>query len=186
MIPDVLIPFVTIGLAELGDKTQLSILLLSSKTKKHLNLLLGVMLAFLITDGVAVLVGSWVTSVVPILWLKIISGLIFIFFGILTLGDTDSEGAAKAYSRNPFISGFVMIFLTEWGDKTQIAAALFATKYRPLLVLVSTLAALALLSAMAVYLGRFISDKIDKKTISKIAGILFILIGASFFLFLIK
>ena len=45
MIPDVLIPFVTTGLAELGDKTQLSILLLSSKTKKHLELLLGVMAA---------------------------------------------------------------------------------------------------------------------------------------------
>ncbi|MCX5859418.1 MAG: TMEM165/GDT1 family protein [Proteobacteria bacterium] len=186
MIPDLLIPFLTIGLAELGDKTQLSILLLSSKTKKHLELLLGVMTAFLITDGIAILIGSWITSVVPMAWIKIVSGVIFIVFGILTLKDTDEEGRDKLYSSNAFIAGFVMIFLTEWGDKTQIAAALFATKYHPLLVLISTLAALAVLSVMAVYLGKFIAEKIDKKIISRIAGILFILIGASFFLFLLK
>lgn len=185
MIPDLLIPFITIGLAELGDKTQLSILLLSSKTKKHLELLLGVMAAFLITDGVAVLIGSWLTSVVPMVWIKIVSGVIFIVFGVLTLRDTDEEARDKLYSPNAFIAGFVIIFLTEWGDKTQIAAALFATEYHPGLVLFSTLAALAILSVMAVYLGKFISDKIDKKIISKIAGILFVLIGASFFLFMI-
>jgi len=51
IIEDILIPLVAIAAAELGDKTQISILLLSSKTKKHLQLLLGVMLAFLIVDG---------------------------------------------------------------------------------------------------------------------------------------
>jgi len=55
MIEDILVPLIVTGLAEFGDKTQLSILLLSLRTKKHLYLLLGVMLAFLIVDGVAVL-----------------------------------------------------------------------------------------------------------------------------------
>jgi len=54
MVQDILIPLIVTGLAEFGDKTQLSILLLSSRTKKHLHLLLGVVLAFLIVDGVAV------------------------------------------------------------------------------------------------------------------------------------
>jgi putative Ca2+/H+ antiporter (TMEM165/GDT1 family) len=35
---------------------------------------------------------------------------------------------------------------------------------------------------MAVYLGKIIMEKVDKRTISTIAGIMFILIGASFFL----
>jgi len=55
IIEDILIPLVAIAAAELGDKTQISILLLSSKTKKHLQLLLGVMLAFLIVDGIVIL-----------------------------------------------------------------------------------------------------------------------------------
>jgi putative Ca2+/H+ antiporter (TMEM165/GDT1 family) len=74
-----------------------------------------------------------------------------------------------------------MIFLAEWGDKTQIASALFATMYDAWLVLVGTLSALALLSVMAVFLGQFIVARIDKRTISKAAGTLFILMGVSFF-----
>jgi len=76
---DVLIPLIVIGLAEFGDKTQLSILLLSSKTRKHLHLLLGVMLAFLIVDGAAVLIGSWIINKKV---LTKIAGTLFILMGI--------------------------------------------------------------------------------------------------------
>jgi len=76
MLPGLLLPLVAVGLAEPGDKTQLSILLLSSRTKNHLQLLMGVMLAFLIVDGAAILIGSFVISVVPIVFLKIVSSII--------------------------------------------------------------------------------------------------------------
>jgi len=79
MIADALIPLIVIGLAEFGDKTQLSILLLSSKTKKHLHLLLGVMLAFLIVAGAAVLIGSWIINKKV---LTRITGTLFILMGI--------------------------------------------------------------------------------------------------------
>jgi len=79
MIADALIPLIVIGLAEFGDKTQLSILLLSSKTKKHLHLLLGVMLAFLIVAGAAVLIGSWIINKKV---LTRITGTLFILTGI--------------------------------------------------------------------------------------------------------
>jgi len=183
MITDILIPLIITGLAEFGDKTQLSIFLLSSKTKKHLHLLLGVMLAFLIVDGVAVLIGSWIINIVPIRLLKILSGIIFIIFGMLILRDKEVKGKNRLYFRNSFLSGFALIFVTEWGDKTQIAAGIFATKYNPLMVLTGAMTALALLSITAIYLGRFISNKVDKKVVTKIAGIVFILMGISFFLF---
>jgi len=183
MISDVLIPLIVIGLAEFGDKTQLSILLLSSKTKKHLHLLLGVMLAFLIVDGTAVLIGSWVINIVPIRFLKILSGIIFTIFGILILRDKEVKGESGLYSRSSFFSGFTLIFITEWGDKTQIAAGIFATKYNALMVLIGAMTALALLSIMAIYLGRFVSNRMDKKVVTKIAGTVFILMGISFFLF---
>lgn len=93
LIPDLLIPLVTVGLAELGDKTQLSLVLLSSKTEKRLQLLLGVMLAFLIVDGIGILLGSWITNVVPESWLKTLSGITFLAFGLMTLlgNRTDME-----------------------------------------------------------------------------------------------
>jgi putative Ca2+/H+ antiporter (TMEM165/GDT1 family) len=52
MIQDILIPFLLVGIAELGDKTQLAVLILSTKTKKYTSLLSGVMLAFFLTTGV--------------------------------------------------------------------------------------------------------------------------------------
>jgi len=183
MIADILIPLITTGLAEFGDKTQLTILLLSSKTEKHLHLLLGVMFAFLIVDGVAVLVGTWVTNVVPISLLKIFSGIIFIILGGLLLNQHQRKEEIRLYWGNSFLSGFTLIFITEWGDKTQITSGIFATQYNPFLVLTGAVAALALLSGMAVYLGKFISNKVDKRLMTKIAGILFMLMGISFFLF---
>lgn len=183
MIEDVLIPLIMIGLAEFGDKTQLSIFLLSSKTKKHLHLLLGAMLAFLIVDGVAVLIGSWIINIVPIRLLKIFSGIIFIIFGVLILRNKEGKEKSKSYFKNSFLSGFALIFITEWGDKTQIASGILATKYNPLMVLIGAMTALALLSVMAIYLGRFVSNKVDKKVVTKIAGTVFILMGISFFFF---
>jgi len=177
MIADILIPLVAISLAELGDKTQLSILFLSSKTKKHLHLLLGVVLAFLIVDGVAVLLGTWIMNIMPIIWLNILSGIIFIIFGIFLLRENKIQGESKFYFKNPFLSGFVLIFASEWGDKTQIASGLFATQYNSWMVLAGVMTALTLLSTIAIYLGKFISSKVDKKVITRICGIVFILIG---------
>ena len=65
MIQDILVPFLTIGLAELGDKTQLAILCLASKTRRHLQLLLGIILAFVIADGLAVFLGNYITNLIP-------------------------------------------------------------------------------------------------------------------------
>jgi putative Ca2+/H+ antiporter (TMEM165/GDT1 family) len=177
MIPDILIPLIATGIAELGDKTQLSILLLSSKTQKHLQLLLGIMTAFLIVDGTAVLIGSWIINIVPINLLKIGSGVIFILFGLLMLRTNETKGETKLRFQNSFLSGFILIFISEWGDKTQITSGLFAAQYNSLLVLTGVMTALTLLSILAIYLGKLISAKISQNTISKIAGIVFILLG---------
>jgi len=69
---------------------------------------------------------------------------------------------------------FVFIGLAELGGKTQIASGLFATKYNPVMVFIGVLSALTLLSVMAIYLGKFIALKMNKRAISKVAGIVFI------------
>ncbi len=171
---------IAVGLAEIGDKTQLSVLLLSSRTRKYAQLLLGVMLAFLIVDGIAILVGAWLTSIIPVHIIKLVSGAIFVIFGIMILRGKEENAESDQSPKNAFVSGFSVIFLAEWGDKTQIASALFAAEYNPWMVLIGVMTALTALSIMAIYLGRFISGRIDKKVITKIAGSVFILIGLSF------
>ena len=176
MIQDLLIPFVSVGLAELGDKTQLAVLCLASKTKKYLRLLLGVILAFAITDGLAILLGNFITAHIPILYIKIVSGTLFIIFGLVTLLKNRTE-KARCELKQPFTSGFFLILVSEMGDKTQIASGLFATKYNPVMVFIGVLSALTVLSVMAVYLGKFIALRMNKRVISKIAGVMFIALG---------
>ncbi len=81
-----------------------------------------------------------------------------------------------------FIVPFITIVLAELGDKTQIAAGLFATKYNGVLVFLGVIFALAILSLLAVYLGKFIMEKLNRRMISYIAGAIFIIIGILAFL----
>ena len=165
MIQDILIPFLAIGVAELGDKTQLAVFCLASKTKRCLQLFLGVLLAFILADGLAVVLGSYITEIFPMEYIKIGSGIIFIAFGVFTLIN-HSKGEKKCEIKTPFASGFWLILFSEMGDKTQIASALFAARYNPVFVLVGVLSSLAVLSLMVIYLGRFVVTKINKKTVS--------------------
>ena len=181
MIQDFLIPFLAIGLAELGDKTQLAVFCLASKTKKYLQLFIGVVLAFVIADGLAILLGDFIAKNIPMNYVKIGAGTIFIVVGIYMLANYKKE-EKKHEIKTPFMSGFWLVLISEMGDKTQIASGLFATKFNPVLVFIGVIAALIVLSVIAIYLGKFVMEKINKKTVSFIAGILFILIGIiSFF-----
>jgi len=81
-----------------------------------------------------------------------------------------------------FFSAFLLILLTEWGDKTQIAAALFAIQYNPWFVFLGTISALFMLSIIAIFFGKIIYNRIPKQTINKIAAGVFIIIGITFFI----
>lgn len=176
MFNDFLVPFLVVGLAELGDKTQLAVFCLSSKTKEYSKLILGVMLAFLIADGLAIVFGEALTKFIPSFYIKLFAGLIFLIVGIFMLFQKDDDEMV-CNLKTPFFSAFSLILISEMGDKTQITAGLFATKYNPYFVFLGVILALFLLSVMAVYFGKFIFKHIKKKLISQIAGTLFVLIG---------
>ncbi|MEM2942740.1 MAG: TMEM165/GDT1 family protein [Candidatus Bathyarchaeia archaeon] len=175
-----LIPIVTVLLAELGDKTQISILLLSSEERRRLRLLLGVLTAFLVVDGFAVLIGSRVMVLAPLNVLKVLSLVIFVVFGVLKLRERGVEGGGLFYSGEPFLSGFVLVGVAEWGDKTQIVSGLLAAKYDALMVLIGTMIGLGLVSTIMIWLGKSILSKIDRRIMTKVAGATLILVGISF------
>jgi len=78
-----------------------------------------------------------------------------------------------------FIAIFGTVFLAELGDKTQLATVLFASKPGAGLVTVFVAASLALVlsSAIAVAAGSVISNYVDPRVLSWIAGAGFIVIG---------
>lgn len=182
MLDAFLIPFVSIFLAELLDKSQLTVFLLSTKTKKHLQLLSGVVLAFVFVDGSAIVFGSIISTFIPEQILKLASGLLFIVFGLLALKSGNSETESNAKLRNPIISGFALVFLSEWGDKTQIASGVFALRYPPVVVFFAVISALTLISIIALKAGSVLIKRVNKRTISLLSGTVFIMLGVLFLL----
>lgn len=77
--------FVTLFLAELGDKTQLAIITLTAKTESKWTVFLGASLALVLVSLLAVLVGGVLTQFIPAEWLQRIVAVAFIVIGVLML-----------------------------------------------------------------------------------------------------
>lgn len=174
------VPFFTIAAAELFDKSQLAILLLATRNHKHLVLFTSVALAFGILSLIAVLVGGTVAEFIPPSIVKIGAGILFLFFGIQTLLQKSADHINTKKKSLTFWGGFLLIFLSELGDKTQLATITFATQFPPFIVFLASFAALLLLAILAIWLGKMISRFENKAIISKIAGIIFIILGFTF------
>lgn len=176
MINDFFVPFFAIGLAELGDKTQFAILCISLKTKKHGLVLAGALLAFILADGSAVLLGSYLSRIFPFIYVSLFAGVLFVAIGISMLVKTKEENEEYQISK-PFLSSFGLIVLLEMGDKSQIAAGMFATQFNPLLVLLGVVTSLFCLSLIAVLVGKHVLKKVPMRTVAVISGVIFIAIG---------
>ncbi len=82
--------FGAVFIAELGDKTQLATLSLSSGATSKWAVFAGSALALCTTSAIAVVAGGLVSRVVPPVYLRRIAGGVFIVLGVLyiaTRGD---------------------------------------------------------------------------------------------------
>jgi putative Ca2+/H+ antiporter (TMEM165/GDT1 family) len=74
--------FGTIFLAELGDKTQLAAIMMTSKTKLPLSVFMGASLALCLVTLVGVLLGEGLIAVIPQNILKKVAALAFVAIGL--------------------------------------------------------------------------------------------------------
>ena len=72
----------TIFLAELGDKTQLAAIMMTSKTGRPLSVFGGAVVALALVTLIGVLVGEGLISVVPQHMLKKAAALAFMIIGV--------------------------------------------------------------------------------------------------------
>lgn len=82
-------PIVTVAiaffLAEMGDKTQLMTITIAAENQQPLLILMGTTVGMLIADGIGILGGAWMCRHIPEVYIKWVAGVIFMFFGTLTL-----------------------------------------------------------------------------------------------------
>jgi putative Ca2+/H+ antiporter (TMEM165/GDT1 family) len=79
--------FITIFLAEMGDKTQLATLLMAAQSQSPASVLLGAGIALVATSLVGVLLGRWLSKVVSPATLDLLAALLMLAIAILLLGD---------------------------------------------------------------------------------------------------
>ncbi|HEY5275031.1 MAG TPA: TMEM165/GDT1 family protein [Coriobacteriia bacterium] len=111
---------ILIALAELGDKTQLLALALACRYKAW-QVIVGIFFATLAIHLLSTIVGQLVGDVIPRFWLSLVTGLLFIGFGVWTLrGDSETDEEAPPARFGPIVTVGIAFFLAELGDKTQI------------------------------------------------------------------
>ncbi len=170
-------------LAELGDKTQLALVALSSRSPPR-RVLAGAIAAFLLLTALAVTVGAALARYVPATALAVAAGLLFLVFAVLALrkGSDGEETSPRA----GFLGAFLAIAVGEMGDKTQLTLAALASNQEPWAVGVGGFAALALSSLFAVLLGsrlgKWVRPQVLRYVTAGLFGVvgLFLLVRAAF------
>ena len=182
MLSAFLISLAVVALSEMGDKTQLLALLLAAKFRKPVPILIAIFLATLVNHGVSAVLGQWITTVLsPIVLLWIVSlGFIAMAVWMLIpdeLGD-ESESINKWQKYGVFGATFVLFFLAEIGDKTQIATVALAARFDSIgWVTLGTTIGIMLVNAPAVFIGNKLAEKLPISLIHKIGALVFLVIG---------
>jgi len=172
--------FALIALAEIGDKSQLVCVALAAR-HRHWPVILGAITAFLALNTLAVLFGAGVAAWVPERIMAGLVSLLFAAFGIHALykqDDDESEDAVEMSDHGIFITALLLIFVAEFGDKTQIAVAGLAGSFDPLPVWLGATAALVMVSILGVWAGRTVLQRLPLLWLHRISGAIFLLFAS--------
>jgi len=89
--------------------------------------------------------------------------------------DLDNSQQKSVWSI--LLKSFLLTFIAEWGDRTQIATIALAASKNPIGVTLGAILGHAICAAIAVIGGRLIAGKISERQITFLGGFLFIIFG---------
>ncbi|MEH2049540.1 TMEM165/GDT1 family protein [Nostoc sp.] len=187
-----------ITVSELGDKTFFIAVILAMHHPRRL-VFIGVTSALAAMTILSVLFGQAV-SLLPKVYIHYAEIALFIAFGIKLLYDAskmssaacdtevveEAEAAVKQAdlqlpkhktSLAIIIEAFVLTFMAEWGDRTQIATIALAAGNNPVGVTIGGILGHAICAAIAVIGGKMIAGRISERQLTLIGGFLFLVFG---------
>jgi Ca2+/H+ antiporter, TMEM165/GDT1 family len=171
-----LVSTVVVALSEIGDKTQFLALVLATRFRQPLPIVLGMVVATLANHTLAGLVGAWVRRVVPEEYLRWLLAASFVAVALWALKpDRQEEGPVQAGRFGIFAITVVSFFMAEMGDKTQIATVMLAAQFHSLpAVIAGTTFGMLLADVPVVYLGRAAAARIPLRLARVAAAALFL------------
>lgn len=176
--------FVSFGLiffAELGDKSQLVALWFATRYKWWL-VIAAVTVATLVVHFFSTLLGASADALLPEPALLIIVGLSFFFFAAWGLrGDVLDErsGPAARTMWSAFIAVTTAFFLSELGDKTQLATVSLGGSQESFVgVWLGSTAGMVVADALAIVAGVLLGKRLPERLMAIVAAVLFAVFGA--------
>ncbi|HZR15205.1 MAG TPA: TMEM165/GDT1 family protein [Acidimicrobiia bacterium] len=174
-------PLVFVG--ELPDKTMFASLVLSSRGRA-LPVWIGAAAAFVVHVAIAVSVGVAIFSVLPH---RAVDAVVAVLFGIGAVlafaiseetEEREAEEMARATTtRRMVLTAFVVVFLAEWGDLTQVLTADLAARYHsPFSVGLGSTLALWAVAAIAVAGGQGLLRYLPVKVVRRVTGLVLVVL----------
>lgn len=166
--------------AEMGDKTQLLAMAMASKYKAK-QVLLGVLIATIFNHALAVLVGTYLSSLIPMDTVKLVAGFAFLVFGLWTIrGDSYDDDKQKKSKFGPVLTVTIAFFFAEMGDKTQLMTiAIAADSYKPLFILAGTTCGMLVADSIGILGGAWMCKNVPEKYLKWIPGLIFLFFGTA-------
>jgi putative Ca2+/H+ antiporter (TMEM165/GDT1 family) len=179
-VESLLVSTLVVAIAEIGDKTQLLAIILATRFKKPVPIILGILVATLANHALAATAGYWVSDLLSGAWFKWAIAISFIAMAAWALipDKADDEDAPSARRYGVFMTTAIAFFLVEMGDKTQIATVALGAKFHSIgWVAAGTTLGMMLANVPAVYLGEAATKVVPLKYVRIGAAVIFLLLG---------
>jgi len=175
--------FLVVFLSEMGDKTQWMVLVLSTRFKRPLAILAGVLVASLANFGLVAWLGKALSAHINPLVLRYCIALSFLGFAVWLLFPENEEGGRDADGKSAFWTTVASIFLAEMGDKGQFAVlALSARLSAPLLVTLGSSLGMVAADSLAIVFGERLKVWVPMHWVRRAASLLFAIFGVGILL----
>ena len=187
-------------ISELADKTFFIAAILSGQHNKYL-VFFGAFLALAIMTLLSVISGKVLHSVLPVELSELISNILFIVFGAISLKSglemedhddleyretskelkEESRKRKKENEKNKtfqlLLQVFTMTLMAEWGDRSQIATIQLGATKNGLGVCLGGLVGHFICTGIACYGGNLIAKRINARSITIFGGMVFFMFG---------
>lgn len=175
--------FGIVFVGELPDKTMFASLLLAARGRVLL-VWLGVAAAFVVHVAIAVTVGGVLFTLLPHRLVQGVVALMFLVGAVMAYRDTGEEDEIADDTGYRFdgmrtiVTAFVVIFIAEWGDLTQILTANLAARYdNAIEVGIAATAALWAVAAIAMVAGKAMR-RLPVSLVRKVTAVILVILAA--------
>lgn len=161
----------------MGDKTQLLAMAFATRYRWQ-TVMWGVFVATVLNHLFAVVVGSYLTYIIPLQYIQIIAAASFIVFGLWTIRGDELNGEDRASKYSPFWTVAIAFFIAEMGDKTQLATVALAAQFNAVVpVWLGTTTGMMIADAIGIIIGIVLGKRIPERVVKWTAAMIFIIFG---------